>query len=661
LLFLFALSDPTPHFLKRQYLFESSMEQVVNRLEAAVARVTGGGGVGDGEFPVTVSEYDALYAASILPFIAACNATSSTAKLGAWAETAFKHTRNVIEAATQCKKPADMMAFLGPIVTVITEASNVDNRSATFPQDKAFAEMITCLNWLIADGPKNIVTGALESADFYLNKTLTVARDMAEGEKKQARDFVKTLREMLFALAIYVQQQHKMGLMWSSAGADVSMYKPGQAAQAAGASQTGGSVEGRLEMLCSALESYAAKMGGGGDEDSPACVSAYADFYTEGVLPFIEACGKLPELADVAAMTEKAFKHLGSVIMATTQCKKPTPEAFMAFLGPIVEVITAAGKIDRKSKVPHHLASFNETVQALNFVCMEGAPKSYILGQIDAGSFYGNKVLTSAKDMAEPAKTDHRAWVSTMKALLTALAEYAHKHFKMGLTWKVKDGTDIANFKTTVTPTPVAVIPVATVVASVAAPVAVPKKKFGPGGSKAVVGPTTGKVDTSRQYKVFVEKYDGRLQKEPVVVKIPEEHKPMHGVFIDGCKGPELAIIVEGKIKNITINNCQNIGVVFDNCITTVELINCKKVQVQAKDAAGSYILDKCDQCTLFLSDGSIKEKVVVMTCMSTATNVAYTTEDGEDMVEHSIPDQIESAFIMGAGAHHHVIIPDAE
>jgi hypothetical protein len=29
------------------------------------------------------------------------------------------------------------------------------------------------------------------------------------------------------------------------------------------------------------------------------------------------------------------------------------------------------------------------------------------------------------------------------------------------------------------------------------------------------------------------------------------------GVFIDQCKGPELAVIIEGKIKNITINNCQ--------------------------------------------------------------------------------------------------------
>lgn len=102
------------------------------------------------------------------------------------------------------------------------------------------------------------------------------------------------------------------------------------------------------------------------------------------------------------------------------------------------------------------------------------------------------------------------------------------------------------------------------------------------------------------------------------------------------------------------------------------------QVQVQAKDCAGSYVIDKCEQCTLyappptaqstgiathsagtavhgtgaashntgatfttsparFLADGSVQgQDVVVVTCMSNSTNVCYSSADGEDMEEKS-------------------------
>jgi hypothetical protein len=51
-------------------------------------------------------------------------------------------------------------------------------------------------------------------------------------------------------------------------------------------------------------------------------------------------------------------------------------------------------------------------------------------------------------------------------------------------------------------------------------------------------------------------------------------------------------------------------GVVVDDIVTTVELINCKKVQVQAKNVAGSWIVDKCDRTTIYLPEASVKDKV---------------------------------------------------
>jgi hypothetical protein len=168
-----------------------------------------------------------------------------------------------------------------------------------------------------------------------------------------------------------------------------------------------------------------------------------------------------------------------------------------------------------------------------------------------------------------------------------------------------------------------------------------------------------GTIDTKQMDKIFVE----RFTKEDcptgmVEVKIPEGNLRT-GVFVGNCKGPGVAVVIKGKLKNLTISNCQDIGVVFDDCITTVELIGSKKVQCQALSTAGSYVIDKCDRTTIFAADESMKEKVVIVSCMSTSTNVM--TTKGDDQVENAIPDQIQSTFKTGAAPVHAVVIPDAE
>jgi len=125
--------------------------------------------------------------------------------------------------------------------------------------------------------------------------------------------------------------------------------------------------------------------------------------------------------------------------------------------------------------------------------------------------------------------------------------------------------------------------------------------------------------------KVFVERYDGKVQKEPVVVDNGEGDDGTRsrdvvlyccvlccgvlccgvccetwegmkqamlavktGVFIGQCKGPDIVVQIKGagdfknilerrsflgKCKNITVSNCENIAVVFDTCVTTVEVV----------------------------------------------------------------------------------------
>jgi len=199
-----------------------------------------------------------------------------------------------------------------------------------------------------------------------------------------------------------------------------------------------------------------------------------------------------------------------------------------------------------------------------------------------------------------------------------------------------------------------------------------PKKDEGKGYSAAAkpaaagaaagkAAPTVGAIKRETN-RVFVEKYDGKLQKDPVVLDIGEgEEAVKTGIFVGDCKGPGVTVQIKGKCKNITVSNCDNIAVVFETCVTTVELIGCKRIQCQAMVACGSYIIDKCDRTDLYVADGSLEDQVVVYTCQSTATVVHQSTANGEDQVEHAIPNQILSTFAANEPPTHKEVVPDAE
>jgi len=417
------------------------MDDLVTRLEAAVAKL--GGAAQAGEAALTVTEYDRFYSASVQPFLDVCGKIDK--KMATATETSFKHTRVVIECASQCKKPSDtdIMAVLGPIPGIIGDAQKVNNKSPIFNFEKAFEELIQCLNWLMTPNPKGAVTAQLEAADLYLNKILTAAKDKPDPDKTNWRDFVKLAKAMLTGLAEYTGEFHKTGLVWKTTGGDAKGFKPGQ--KAGGGEKKDAGVQGRLEAAVLALEALAAKKKGG-DGGEAQCVTEYALFYKDSVQPFIDASIAIDPSKRLANQTERAFQFLGVFIKATTTCKKPGPEELMTFIGPIAQVINEAGNKQPKSTTPNHDTAFSEAVQALNFICMDGNFKGYILGQIDSGALYTNKILTAVKEKPDPEKSNNQKWVRDLKALLTNLAQYTADNFQSGILWKA-NGIAVKDFK----------------------------------------------------------------------------------------------------------------------------------------------------------------------------------------------------------------------
>ncbi len=60
-----------------------------------------------------------------------------------------------------------------------------------------------------------------------------------------------------------------------------------------------------------------------------------------------------------------------------------------------------------------------------------------------------------------------------------------------------------------------------------------------------------------------------------------EEVNSNYTFMFSKCK--DTTVVIEGKIKNVIIESCQGTTVVFDSVISSAEVINSKKVTVQAK------------------------------------------------------------------------------
>jgi len=224
-----------------------SVESVLARLEAVASKLeafaasnpsakkSAGGAADEKELAPSVTAFADYYNEAVAPFVEAAKASTETAYIGEWTETAFKHTQVTLQAATECKKPSDkaLMDFVGPIAKVIGQADGkADSRSPYFPQQKAFAEGIQCLSFLMVPGTKQHVNACLESADFYLIKALKAGKDKGGDEGQKYIKFAQTFKTMLNKLGEYCHEYHKTGVTWNAKGGDISTFSASAPANA---------------------------------------------------------------------------------------------------------------------------------------------------------------------------------------------------------------------------------------------------------------------------------------------------------------------------------------------------------------------------------------------------------------------------------------------
>merc|ERR1712071_142691 len=124
-----------------------------------------------------------------------------------------------------------------------------------------------------------------------------------------------------------------------------------------------------------------------------------------------------------------------------------------------------------------------------------------------------------------------------------------------------------------------------------------------------------------------------------VEVTDPKQH-----VYIYKCDN--VTFDIKGKSNSIIVDTCTKCNIVFENVISSCEVVNCKKIQTQVKGICPSFSVDKTDGFLTYLSKESVPVTNFV-TCKSSEMNVNYPDENDE-IKELPIPEQFQHKLVDG-------------
>ncbi|KFV75093.1 Adenylyl cyclase-associated protein 1, partial [Dryobates pubescens] len=110
--------------------------------------------------------------------------------------------------------------------------------------------------------------------------------------------------------------------------------------------------------------------------------------------------------------------------------------------------------------------------------------------------------------------------------------------------------------------------------------------------------------------------------------------------YVFKCTNSTLQI--KGKINSITLDNCKKLGLVFDDVVGIVEIINSRDVKVQVLGKVPTISINKTDGCHVYLSQSSLDCEVV--SAKSSEMNILIPTEAG-DFTEFPVPEQFKTVW----------------
>jgi len=151
---------------------------------------------------------------------------------------------------------------------------------------------------------------------------------------------------------------------------------------------------------------------------------------------------------------------------------------------------------------------------------------------------------------------------------------------------------------------------------------------------KKVKGDPITKLDD----KKWTVRFHTNRQESPIVVEITSFQQ---SVAISNCE--KAVIQIKGKCTNISVMNCTQVGVIFDDVVAAVEVIRSKKLQLQANGQLAQVSLDNTSGVDVFVQSAAGKS-IEIVTALCEGVNVTFPGENAEaDPVEYPIPMQFIS------------------
>lgn len=446
----------------------------------------------------------------------------------------------------------------------------------------------------------------------------------------------------------------------------------------------------RLEVAVTRLEAVSPGGGGAGGGDSgvvSAFVEAYDAVVSGPVAEYMSLSKKIGgDVQKHADMMQKAFSAERQLLIKASGSQKPADSVLTSLLAPVsklIQDVQSFRESNRSSPLFNHLSAVSESVPALGWIAMAPKPGPYVKEMQDAATFYTNRVL---KDYKEKDKT-HVDWVKAYLSIWTELQTYIKQHHTTGLSWSksgpvasagpagpapggpappppgpppppmnfgassggdsgpdnrnalfasINKGSDITKglkhvSKDQMTHKNPNLRAQGGPIHSSPKPFTPPAPRSTPAAAAAAKQPPVLELD-GKKWKV--ENHEGA---QGLVISDTELKQV---VYAFKCNNSTLQ--VKGKINSITLDNCKKLGLVFDDVVGIVEVINCRDVKVQVMGKVPTISINKTDGCHVYLSKDSLSCEIV--SAKSSEMNVLVPRADGE-YTEIPVPEQFKTVW----------------
>ncbi|CAI7990360.1 Adenylyl cyclase-associated protein 1 [Geodia barretti] len=392
------------------------------------------------------------------------------------------------------------------------------------------------------------------------------------------------------------------------------------------------------------------------------------------------------DVATQAEIVKSAFQVQTTFLTAAGTHKAPPPAVLQEALKPTSRKVgDVQGYCDRNrgSKMFNHLMAVKEGIGCIGWVTVAPKPANYVKESADQSQFYTNRIIKEYKGKDE----NHVEWARAFVAAIMDLRDYVKVHHTTGLSWNPEGPVLSASGGAPPPPggpgappppPPPAVVPPSdaaapdpeadkksALLADLSKGAAVTKglKKVTDDmkthKNPALRGSSVVKASVKSSSTTTTPKYGAtvaakkppklELQNKKWIVEYQENQKglqitetnPKQTVYMYKCTGSTL--VIKGKCNSIVLDNCKKCALVFDDVISSCEIINCQSTQVQVNGKCPTVSIDKTDGCQVYLSKVSVSCEIV--SAKSSEMNICVPKGTDGEFSEHPVPEQFKTMW----------------